>query len=349
MSKYFHFTYNWQAQKQEATKGPSTNSVVPTWSRPAINQDSTGQKQHYDTSDPGAGGAWGRARPLKIWRKRLDPQNSSGGGRAGVGIPSDVPGGSVYLGTEGHNCLTDCSGTMSLKNNIIDNGRTFSQGTTLLPRKQPEKDEFNKCISCDPESNVIKSAQISTKYKQKKYYPDTKAYLRSRCRTYKQNLPTGNRIPGVEYFNEYTDPNGVKHSVPANPDDTKNGPQNFFYNTSDHLQSGECIQDPTKPKTVSRLVYKPSNSSFAHQGAVSSGTRLLKLKADTVNTAASNLTAWGKAAENAGKYNGNPNAPYFLKTKYADCVERRLPGNHTICSYTPSSQIGAMWDHSLVR
>ena len=33
----------------------------------------------------------------------------------------------------------------------------------------------------------------------------------------------------------------------------------------------------------------------------------------------------------------------------AECVERRLPGNHTICSYTPSSQIGAMWSHSLVK
>ncbi len=336
------FTYNWQAQPQVATKAPSTNSVVPTWSRPAINQGSTGQIQNYDTSDPGAGGAWGRARPLKIWRKRLDPQNSSGGGRSGVGIPSDAPGGSVYLGTEGHNCLTDCSGTMSLKNNIINNGRTFSQGTLL---NNPAKDEFNKCISCDPESNVIKSAQISTKYKQKQYYPDTKAYLRSRCRTYKQNLPTGIKIPGVEYFNEYTDSNGVKHSVPANPDDTKRGPQNFFHNTCCKREGG-CGPDVNG---VSRFVYKPSNSSFAHQGAVSSGTRLLKLKADTVNTAASNLTAWGKAAENAGKYNGNPNAPYFLKTKYADCVERRLPGNHTICSYTPSSQIGAMWDHSLVR
>ena len=328
------FTYNWQAQPQVATKGPSTNSVVPTWSRPAINQAASGQIQQYDTSDPGAGTAWSRARPLKIWRKRLDPQNTSGGGRSGVGMPSDIPGGSVYLGTEGRNCLSDCSGTMPLKNNIINNGRTFAQGTAL---NDPPKDDFDKCISCDPESNVIKSAQISTQYKRNKYYTDTKAYLRSRCRTYDQNLPTGIKIPGVEYF----DPNGD----PANPDDTKQGPQNFFHNTCCKREGG-CGTDVNG---VSRLVYKPSNSSFAHQGAVSSGTRLLKLKADTVNTAASNLTAWGKASENAGRYNGNPNAPYFLKSKYAECVDRRLPGNHTVCSYTPSSQIGAMWNHSLVK
>ena len=60
-------------------------------------------------------------------------------------MPSDVPGGSVYLGTEAKDCTNTCDGTMSLKNDIINNGRTFSQGAIL---NDPSKDEFNKCISC---------------------------------------------------------------------------------------------------------------------------------------------------------------------------------------------------------
>ena len=38
--------------------------------------------------------------PIKHWRKQLNPVDGSGRGRAGVGVPSDTPGGAVYLDEE---------------------------------------------------------------------------------------------------------------------------------------------------------------------------------------------------------------------------------------------------------
>ena len=70
------------------------------------------------------------------------------------------------------------------------------------------------------------------------------------------------------YPNQITDPSGGT-------------PYYYQYNCTKRL--GECA-DPSRDdfSNVQKLVYKPSNSQFSHQGAVSSGTRLLKLKVDTI-------------------------------------------------------------------
>lgn len=46
---------------------------------------------------------------------------------------------------------------------------------------------------------------------------------------------------------------------------------------------------PTNPVGCKLVVYKPSNSQFANQGAVSSSTRLLKLNVDTITTNANSI------------------------------------------------------------
>ena len=38
-----NYTYKWQLQPQIAWKGPSTNSVVPSWSRPFNNGANPGE------------------------------------------------------------------------------------------------------------------------------------------------------------------------------------------------------------------------------------------------------------------------------------------------------------------
>jgi hypothetical protein len=91
-------------------------------------------------------------------------------------------------------------------------------------------------------------------------------------------------------------------------------------------------------------IYKPSNRQYATQGAVSSGSRLARLKYNTITKNGNSFrTAWGEQGANAGKYHGTSTAPYFLKSKKQACIpniRNRTAGNHTFCFYTPTGSIG---------
>jgi hypothetical protein len=152
----------------------------------------------------------------------------------------------------------------------------------------------------------------------KKYYTDSRAYLQSRGRTYTQNQATGIKVTDLKYF----DSNGK----PLHPsDDVNNGPPS--YNKTSGNES-DCV-------VPNKLIYKPNNHKFSTQGSVSSGSRLLRLKVDTINkNAQSFASAYGLEAQNAGRYSSNSNAIYFLKSKQNTCKPRRLYGNKTMC-FTP--------------
>ncbi len=104
-------------------KSISTNSAVPSHSRP----------------DENASGPDFKARPINHWRKQLIPTTSSGGRnrRAGIGIPFDVPGGSVYLGnvTDNTTCLLNATDyTTGVKENIVKY-RNVTGGPLTLTEK----------------------------------------------------------------------------------------------------------------------------------------------------------------------------------------------------------------------
>ena len=72
-----------------------------------------------------------------------------------------------------------------------------------------------------------------------------------------------------------------------------------------------------KPVTI---IVKPNNQQFFQQGAVSSSSRLHRLKYNTVTANAHGFsTAWGAAASSAGKYRADGNSPYFIKSKNNIC------------------------------
>lgn len=87
---------------------------------------------------------------------------------------------------------------------------------------------------------------------------------------------------------------------------------------------------------------RPSNRKFATQGAVSSSSRVARLKLDTITRNGASLrTAWGPYGTNAGRYTGNGNAPYFIKSKnYNLCQPWRPTGSHTLCWVTPTGSVG---------
>ena len=353
------YTYKWQAQPYVAWKGPSTNSVTPTWSQPLRNGPPS---QYNPTNQTNITGAAFKARPIKAWRKQLQPRNVGvRGSRSGVGMPMDVPAGSIYLGSDSSNCLTtECSNAYALKENLAknpstlvdlpSNERTFSLVTPNNAGGPPDVldvgsliegsnktiwDPINyrpTCIACNPENNRIRrKVQTNVGYK-----TDYRNYLRSRNRTYEQNLPTGYKIAGGQYFNSEGKP-----IYPNQVTDLSGGFPDFYYNSyCNESRLGEC-NDLSRAgfSNVPRLIAKPNNRPFAQQGAVSSSTRLLKLKVDTVTQNANSLSAWGQSAQNAVRYSSRPEAPFILKSKNNICFSVRRSGNHTNCFLTPTGDV----------
>lgn len=236
-------------------KAPATNSVTPTYSQPVTTIS------NVNNGIPFA------ARPIKHWRKQLLPNNpsNSGRGRAGVGMPMDTPGGSTYLGDVPNNttCLlysaTTTSTAARYQENIIKSPSTNFTYNTDDSFYDPVKGQV-VCVACTPQSNVIKPA---TTVMSKRYYTDSKAYLRSRCKLYEQKL-SSNPVPGIAYVNA--------QGQALYPTDAPNGPQVRL--TQDCAQN--CIQSQ-QVKTI----HKPSNRTFYFQGAVDSGLRTAQMRAQT--------------------------------------------------------------------
>lgn len=150
------------------------------------------------------------------------------------------------------------------------------------------------CATCKTNKKSEKKYYSASSKLEKTYYTDSRAYLRARCQTFDQKIKIG--------------------------DDAGN---NFYKSTNCYDISG-C-------ENKQNVVYKPNNNKFATQGAVSSGTRLQRLKVDTITRNASSFSAYGHAAQNAGRYNGNFTAPYFLKSKENKCKPFRRSGSMRMC------------------
>ena len=104
------------------------------------------------------------------------------------------------------------------------------------------------------------------------YYSDTKAYLRSRGQSYTSNVDI-HKAPGIEYANA---------QGPIPPGVPQTGGNSSLW--ASNIPAPRCPTD--------LCVYKPNNSEYAVQGAVSSGTRILKLRTDANN--APQLSAYEK-------------------------------------------------------
>ena len=295
-------------QPYKSWKGESTFSSIPKWSKPVSSNNITTNN-----------GVAFKARPIKHWRKQLYPTENTGSGRTSTKITFDRPGSTNYLGvTSDCNCLGISSNYLTVnipntKNNIIENS-SYVVG--------PNKNRV--CIGCSPEKNVIKSGRTeklinpvsSTTAPKQKYNFSTKSYLRSKCALYEQRL-TGSRVDGIQYIIPGT-------STPSQPSDTDVGSQ--IRNSLDC--SSKCNNTPVK------IIYKPSNSQYGLEGAVSSSSRIQRLKMNTINkNGASFSTAWGAAATNAGKYTSNGKAPYFIKSKNNICNKSlyHINGNKNVC------------------
>jgi hypothetical protein len=275
-------------------KSLATNSAVPSYSSPNLTTR----------------GPQFKANPIKHWRKQLVPATQSGGRtrRAGIGMPMDLPGGSVYLGNTSTNtsCMPNASiYTTGVKENIVKyNNTNFS---TLL--------DASGCLtgSCNPEKTRIKS---STTLLSKTYYTDHRSYMRERGNLYDQKL-TALPVPGITYLDAsgnllpVTSTNAtrqIQNSVPACP---------------------LGVQTKTRGPVAGQTIYKMNNAQYGKQGAVDSSDRITRLKLNTVNKNAASYKAVFDTS--ASRYLGMASTPYFTKSKYQVCVPMGLSGQKTIC------------------
>lgn len=240
--------------------------------------------------------------PLRHWRKQLQPLNNIS--RTGVEIPFNAPGSTVYLGVNSDDCncgdITNGTGEVV---DIVDNKNTiFLPGVNVIGDKGK-----NVCISCNPEKKIIKSGltdklinPVNGERPKRKYCYSSAQYLRQKCRTYDQRLSSGTSVSGSEtefYANSCEQPCGIGSRV--------------------------------------KFIRNPSNKQFSVQGAVDSGSRIQRLKLNTINKAANGLRKeWGSGAANAAKYTANGATPYFIKSKNNICTKSlyHRNGNKTICN-----------------
>jgi hypothetical protein len=323
--------------------------------------------------------------PMKHWRRQLAMNGKSGRSAASVEI-ANRPGGTSFRGynfTDGvyydnvtkswrSSCNCDGSGNnifITFDNKFLQNtsksikppavvsqapigsggGATSGQGQVGNKIYNPgyvqigpvgdsgsyqiQTGVYNiKRICGTPENNVIKYS-ANTNLSQA-YYSDSRAYLKARCKLYTQKLSTI-EISG----NEYIDSAG--NAIP--PSNSSTGSQVFQTNNCPYpYQTG-------KNNNCNTTIYKRSNSQFATQGAVDNGTRLAKLKYDTITLNGNSFrSAWGQAAANAGKYHGdlNTTAPYFIKSKYTPPMAWRRRGNKQVCNGCtggPRTVLSSFW------
>lgn len=303
-------------QPYESWKGPSGsypvwNAITPSNSRPASNGAMENPEDYQS--------AFGTARPLKHWRKQLVPPVKSSSSAKASGDILNRPGGSVSINTSVLCPSCDDSQSVASVNTLVFGNNAYLTNSTPNPTydggatvTNPDSNEYGKCVSCDPESNVIKTG---TTLLNKQYYQTTKGYLYSRGQTFSQKATPVKRA-GVTYV----DPEGN----PLFPTDYANGPQMF------NVPNCPTVCDDNQPVAT---IYKPNNPNYAVQGAVDSSTRIMRLKQQAMNkNGASFSSAYGMAAANAGRYS-TVSSPYFIKSKVNNCNRATYyrSGHKTLC------------------
>lgn len=344
----------WQSQPYVSWKDNKNvkYAATPKWSRPATNNDPTVSEVGGNAAIGKSPNWWPKARPIKHWRKQLQANNNEGISRSSYSIQYNTPGSSTFTDKstayQSNSCSEDNETSNSIYKNFNEN-KTYQNDAVIIYENNQKK-----CISCDPISNRIKptlgmntklinptgctntntvnssnTPVYTCKSPQKKYYFNRAQYLKSKNKLYSQNL-SGSVIEGVKYTN--TSQNCCISPIPYNnsktydPDVSQLGSQ-----VRQSLSESTCCDDNKK---CLNIVVKPNNRTFFQQGAVSSSSRIERLKYNTVQSNINSISnSWGKAAGHASQYNGTNTAPFILKSKNNVCYKPlyHRQGNKTVC------------------
>lgn len=267
------------------------NNAVPTWSRPMVNGVNYPDEVQYSSN------CWyPRARPIKHWRKQLQPRSDTGNSRrAGVGIPDSTPGGKVTLSNGFDKC---CQNAYAIGEYVKKKG-----------------DGRGGCDNCCNVPKIVRSANTNL---DKHYYTDSRAYLKDRTKTFLQNQ-SGSLKDDITYV---SNEGGVWPKI-AWPDVERRERHWERRKKLNIGYLGKCRQ----------LIYKPNNTEFFTQGAVDSSSRIDRLRLKTIMRNSKSMEKkFGKSGANAASYKGTYNAPYFIKSRNQNtCVRTHVNGNLFNC------------------
>ena len=193
-------------------------------------------------------------------------------------------------------------------------------------------------ISCtNAPYNARRRAMYASTKLNKNYCTTTKQYLYNRCKTYSQK--SFNYLSGVTNQDDYD------AIIAANPNgSTKPGAPLAQYNKYVGNCAPSCLANATgatneripqchtastsDPAELNRAkcgatIYKPNNYSYAVQGSVSSGERLLRLNVNTINKNINNIRMTKQA-----------NLAFLEKNKQPTCVPQIYAknGDKTTCA-----------------
>ncbi len=299
--------------------------------------------------------------PIKHWRRQLVPRVGSGSSSRSTYIPFNRPGSTVTTPRQptAQSPLPTCEitrpagiapGSTSETNIFYQDPNKpdlyfYRKDANVSNSSKPyyntiDAPSSSKCLACNPENNLIRptfgsqtkrinpvavpdSNPNEEKYTTVPYSFDTRSYLRSKQKSYETNL-SGNQIPSIQYSRLTTD--CCVEPLPPSSDPRKSsGTRQSLYRSQLNINKlnsrGECC----------KLTYKPSNAKFSQQGAVSSSTRMERLKLNTVRSTKQTSpfsSNWAMQAENSGVYRYNGVGAYYIKNKPYTC----RPSDYTLMS-----------------
>lgn len=249
------------------------------------------------------------SQPLKLYRKEIAsvPLNTCNR-RSSITISDimEIPGGNIINSKE-PNALTNGLVNINDPNlpNLLGEYPGSSCDTPFTLSSAEDTNLVNRCLSA--QNNALRKVRSSgmiirkfNKYKNNDtYYTSSGQYLDSRNKTFGQNT-----------FHMLR--KGDASCLPGSAASQQNV---YASNIAAHCSGNADTYDPLQTSYVP-VYYKPSNTRFAEQGGVSSSTRILRVKYDTITDAGSKLsTTYGKQTASALAYSTTNSSVYSMKSK----------------------------------
>ena len=192
-------------------KGNTTNTVIPTNSRPFSNK----------STDIPSGRTPFKPNPIKHWRKQLKPYYKTNSKQVSINTV-DAPTSAVHIGSTELNCESNYA---LLKENI----------TIMNECNGIRINDEKNCVGGS--NHITRRANTNVK---KNYHQSYSKYLKSKCKTFEQNSTLGKKESTYTYT------------------------------------SAKCV--PNQNGCNKKVIFKPSNSVFSEQGAVSASANTLRKK-----------------------------------------------------------------------
>jgi len=217
--------------------------------------------------------------------------------------------------------------------------------------ENPQPVTTNPPLCCNDQRKALKHVRsYGNTLLKKNYYQTTKQYLQNRCQTYEQRAfnfyagPITSDNVGNIYSEAITNPESIVNAKPGSPliqsnfyvaqcfPSTCNSipglsgqPDNTSLSCLNPTINPNILQPYPTPVTQSKgcklVVYKPSNSQFAVEGAVESSARTLRLGITTLekNIVNTRRLQGATSVNTLINLGGKPFTPFVYKAKTQTC------------------------------